>query len=102
MKIDRREDSGETRQSHEDGYRRNDSPSRYLALGTGFVFGFGIHGWRSDSLAVPHSSSQKSAFGFHSGFSRPEICSSDSFKVPWPYGQMYSIRGRPSSSIRLH
>src|SRR5690242_18368062 len=58
---------------------------------------------RLASLLAAQSSSHKSSDrGFHSGVSNPEICSSSCFNVPWPYGQMYSTRGRPSCSIWLH
>src|SRR5215831_7160595 len=72
-KIIRREQRQEENQAGEDRDRRRDPPARNR-----------LHGCSPGSLEDAQSSSQRSSeWGVHSGFSRPEICNSSSFRVPW-------------------
>src|ERR1039457_1994531 len=88
--VNRGEKGAETEQCGEHQHGGGDTPS-----------GNGVHE-RSDSLPGAHSSAQiSSEFGVHSAAERPEMWRSSSRRVPWPYGQMYSIRGRPNNRMRL-
>src|ERR1039458_2981578 len=62
--------------------------------------GNGVHAL-SESLPGAQSSAHiSSEFAVHSAAERPEMWRSSSRRVPWPYGQMYSIRGRPNNRMR--
>ena len=61
-----------------------------------------VHVCLPDSLLEAQSSSQRpSRCAVHSGLRVPEIWTSSSFRVPCPYGQMDSVRGRPESNMLL-
>src|SRR5215471_8205641 len=94
VEVDGTEQGAKTSQGGENGNRSRDAPT-----------GYPVHLCLPVSSPVPQSSSSaqiSSECGVHSALAKPEICSSSSFSVPWPYGQIYSIRGRPNCRMRLH
>src|SRR5437016_12876327 len=74
----------------QDHDRGGNAPCRN-SLG-GFAVFRAAHGRGSVSRDAAQSSSHISPLSVHSSLSRTEMYSSSSLSVPWPKGQMYSMR----------
>src|SRR5471032_1269255 len=87
-----------------EGGRENSKKGQHSPGGHDASAGDRIHEGSPDSLLEAQSSSQMSSeCGVHSAPAHSASpTNSSSFKVPCPYRQMYSMRGRPNCSMRLH